>query len=81
MFPSNLANNQPTWMEIRSFKRTGVAIGSKHAENDFKATPSNGISHILLPIPSGVGTGYAHSWDSSEVSFADQLCYSCRFRR
>ena len=72
-FPTNLANNQPTWMEIRSFKRTGVAIGSKHAESDFKATPANGISHILLPIPSGVGTGYAHSWDSSEVSFADQF--------
>ena len=73
MFPSNLANNQPTWMEIRSFKRTGVAIGSKHAESDFKATPANGISHILLPIPSGVGTGYGHSWDSSEVGFADQV--------
>jgi len=72
MFPSNLATNQPTWMEIRSFKRTGVAIGSRHAEANFVPFSSNGISHILLPIPSGVGTGYAHSWDSSEVSFADQ---------
>lgn len=72
-FPSDLDSLQPTWMEIWSHKRTGVGIGSKHAEADFIPEAVGATSNICLPIPSGVGAGYGHSWDQSDVSMADEF--------
>jgi hypothetical protein len=71
-FPSDLDAMQPTWMEIWSHKRTGVGIGSKHSEADFIPAPVDGTTNICLPIPSGVGTAYGHSWDQSDISMADE---------
>lgn len=72
-FPSDLDNVQPTWMEIQTFKRTGVSIGSKMSEADFVPTAVEGTEMVCLPIPSGVGAGYGHSWDQSDVSVVDEF--------
>ncbi len=72
-FPSDLDSLQPTWMEIQTFKRTGVSIGSKMSEADFVPTAVEGTEMVCLPIPSGVGTGYGHSWDQSDVSVVDEF--------
>jgi len=72
-FPADLEAMQPTWMEIWSYKRTGVAIGSRHADSDFTLEPVGRTTHVCLPIPSGVGTGYGHSWDQSDISMADEF--------
>jgi hypothetical protein len=72
-FPADLEAMQPTWMEIWSYKRTGVAIGSRHADSDFTLKSVGPTTHVCLPIPSGVGTGYGHSWDQSDISMADEF--------
>ena len=73
VFPADLEAMQPTWMEIWSYKRTGVAIGSRHADSDFTLKSVGPTTHVCLPIPSGVGTGYGHSWDQSDISMADEF--------
>ena len=72
-FPADLDTKQPTWMQIQSFKRTGVSIGSKMAEADFVPTPVGYTEMVCLPIPSGVATNYGHSWDQSDVSVVDEF--------
>jgi len=72
-FPADLEAMQPTWMEIWSYQRTGVAIGSRHADSDFTLKSVGPTTHVCLPIPSGVGTGYGHSWDQSDISMADEF--------
>ena len=72
-FPSDLDSLQPTWMQIQTFKRTGVSIGSKMSEADFVPTAVEGTEMVCLPIPSGVGAGYGHSWDQSDVSVVDEF--------
>lgn len=72
-YPGDLETSHPTWMEIWSYKRTGVAVGNNHSENSFTLTPIQGISNICLPIPTGVGTAYGHSWDQSDVSMMSEL--------
>lgn len=67
-FPTDLAGTQATWMEIDTYKRTGVAIGTNNSEADYTATPSAGLNKIALPIPAGTGTSYGHSWDQSDIS-------------
>jgi hypothetical protein len=72
-YPGDLETSHPTWMEIWSYKRTGIAVGNNHSENSFTLSPVQGISNICLPIPTGVGTAYGHSWDEGDVSMMNEL--------
>ena len=74
VFPADLNQTQSTWMEIWSYKRTGTAVGSKNADANFAAEPAApGVSHICLPIFTGVGTSYGASWSEGEVNLANQV--------
>ena len=72
-FPSDLDALQPTWMQIMTFKKTGVSVGSNVADSDFTAEASAGVNMVCLPIPAGVGTSYGHSWDQSDMSMAQDF--------
>lgn len=71
-FPSDLDALQPTWMQIMTFKKTGVQTGSNISDADFTAEPSAGVNMVCLPIPAGVGTSYGQSWDQSDMTMAQE---------